>query len=556
MTNETRPLVVAISGRPNAGKSTLFNRLLRRRQAIVHDTPGVTRDENRAELEREGRRIELVDTGGIEEMAEGDLDERVQRRTYDVLGEVDVIVHLLDGQGGLSPADHEVARRLRALGKPVVFAVNKVDQARHESRLLDFASLGADDLVPVSAAHGRGLGELWERVVELGGPGGAVEEDPEENGDRVPSGPPRVALIGRPNVGKSSLLNRFVGYDRAIVDSVPGTTRDSLDVRIERGGQSWILVDTAGLRRPSKIVEDIEGYAAGSSLRALAASEVAVLVLDATVGVTDQDMRLADLAWRKGRGLVVAVNKMDLAPKLASQQCHDEIANRLPQWPPLPLVQVSAMEGTGLRNLLRAVDLVSDAYRRRIATPHLNELVQAALEEQPPAMVRHRPVKVRYAAQVRRAPQEIALFVNRRDGLSESYQRYLRHRLREEFGLVGVPLHLHLRARPPRGAEVSGSPAMARGSRPKPAAGRAAGAGSPSRTRGGGAGAKPSRAKKPTGPGGQPARSKKPTGSGGKPVRSKKPTGPGGKPSRSKKPTGSAGRTAGGGRRGAPGRAR
>jgi GTP-binding protein len=551
VTNETRPLVAAISGRPNAGKSTLFNRLLRRRQAIVHDTPGVTRDENRAELERDGRRIELVDTGGIEEMAEGALGERVQRRTYEVLGDVDVIVHLLDGQGGVSPADHEVARRLRAIGKPVVFAVNKIDQARHESRLLDFASLGAEDLVPVSAAHGRGLGELWERVVELGGPGAEVEEEAEDEEGRVPSGPPRVALIGRPNVGKSSLLNQFVGYDRAIVDSVPGTTRDSLDVRIERGGQSWILVDTAGLRRPSKIVEDIEGYAAGSSLRALAASEVAVLVLDATVGVTDQDMRLADLAWRRGRGLVVAVNKMDLAPKLASQQCHDEIANRLPQWPPLPLVQVSAMEGTGLRNLLRAVDIVSEGYRRRIPTPRLNELVQAALEEQPPPMVRHRPVKVRYAAQVRRAPQEIALFVNRRDAFAESYQRYLRHRLREEFGLVGVPLQLHLRARPPKNAEgvgASGSPAVGRsparsskttGAVPKPARAR--------KTTG--AGAKPARSRKTTGAGAKPARSSKTTGAGAKPSRATKPSGPGARLSRAKKGSG-------GGGRGTPRRAR
>lgn len=482
-----RPLVVAITGRPNAGKSTLFNRLLKRRKAIVHDSPGVTRDENRAFLERDGRPIELVDTGGIEESPlSGGLGERVHDRTYDVLAGVDVIVLLLDGQGGLSSADEAVARRLRTLGKPVVFAVNKIDQTKHEERLAEFAGLGADELFGVSAAHGRGLGELWERVAEIGEdvvPSAVLaEESTEDPGDetddvvddREPTGPPRVALIGRPNVGKSSLLNRLVGYDRAIVDSTPGTTRDALDVEIEHRGRPYLVVDTAGLRRPSKIVEDIEGFAAASSLRALARTEVAVLVLDATVGVTDQDMRLADLAWRRGRGLVIAVNKVDLAPNLAAEQCHDEIAARLPQWPPLPLVRVSALEGTGMKRFYEALDVVIEGYRRKIPTPRLNELVHAAVESQPPPMVRNRPVKVRYAAQTRRAPQEIALFVNKRDGLAESYLRFLRHLLREEFDLIGVPLRLRLRTQqrdrtpPPTGAgepRKRRSVARARGSR-------------------------------------------------------------------------------------------
>lgn len=460
----TRPLVVAISGRPNAGKSTLFNRLLRRKKAIVHDSPGVTRDENRAELEREGRTIELVDTGGIEEEPlQGGLGRRVHDRTYAVLEQADVIVHLLDGQGGLSPADEAVARRLRTLGKPVVFAVNKIDQAKHDGRLVDFAALGADELLGVSAAHGRGLGELWDRVAALGGDAratdseeasgvlgaddaaGPLEDDARQDEGLEPSGPPRVALVGRPNVGKSSILNRLVGYDRAIVDSTPGTTRDALDVTIEHDGRSYLVVDTAGLRRPSKITEDIESYAASSSLRALARTEVAVLVLDATIGVTDQDMRLADLAWRRGRGLVIAVNKVDLAPQLAAQQCHDEIAARLPQWPPLPLVRVSALEGTGMNRLFEALDLVVAGYRQRIPTPRLNEVVHAAVEAQPPALVRNKPVKVRYATQVRRAPQEMTLFVNRGGDLAESYQRYLRHILREAFELIGVPLRLRIR---------------------------------------------------------------------------------------------------------------
>ncbi len=460
MSSAARPLVVAITGRPNAGKSTLFNRLLKRRQAIVHDSPGVTRDENRAEMERDGRPIELVDTGGIEEAPlRGGLGERIHNRTYVVLAESDIIVHLLDGQGGLSPADEAVARRLRTLGKPVIFAVNKVDMTKHESRLAEFAALGADELFGVSAAHGRGLGELWDRVAEIGREvvpftpvevpeQEEVEDDEAEVVHPEPHGPPRVALIGRPNAGKSSLLNRLVGYDRAIVDATPGTTRDALDVEIEHGDQTYLVIDTAGLRRPSKIVEDIESYAASSSLRALARTEVAVLVVDATVGVTDQDMRLADLAWRRGRGLVIAVNKVDLAPQLAAQQCHDEIAERLPQWPPLPLVRVSALKGTGMKNLYEALDIVVGGYRSKISTPRLNEVVHDAVEANAPAQVRNKPVKVRYAAQTRRAPQEIALFINRGGELAESYQRYLRHIMRDRFQLIGVPLRIRVRAAP------------------------------------------------------------------------------------------------------------
>lgn len=454
-------LVVAITGRPNAGKSTLFNRLLGTRKALVHDSPGVTRDENRARIERGGVGIELVDTGGIEEQAARDrIGERVDRRTLTVLGGADVIVHLLDGQGGANPADQAVAKRLRALGKPVVFAVNKIDLASHESRLAEFAALGADDLVGVSAAHGRGLADLWDRVLAVAPERAASDasgSESESDGDAAaegtepaePTGPPRIALVGRPNVGKSSLLNRLVGYERAIVDATPGTTRDALDVTVQRGDRSYVVVDTAGLRRPSRITEDLEGHAARSSLNALARAEVAVLVLDATQGVTDQDLRLADLAWRRGRGLIVAVNKIDLAPKLAAEQCGDEIARRLPQWPPLPVVRVSALEATGLRTLFRSIDVVVEGHRRRITTHRLNEVVRAAAETQPPPQVRHRPVKIRFAAQVKRGPQEIALFVSREGALPESYRRYLVHALREAFELVGVPLRLHVRTSTP-----------------------------------------------------------------------------------------------------------
>jgi GTP-binding protein len=377
-----------------------------------------------------------------------------------------------------------------------------VDREDQADRVADFAALGIDEPVAVSAAHGLGIEELWARIDaalgragegveeaagegaaeagEAGGGGAAAGEGREEG--EVAAGaradlPPRVALIGRPNVGKSSLLNRLVGFERALVDSVPGTTRDAIDVAIERGGRRYVIVDTAGLRRPSRIVETIEGYAAAASLRAIERCEVAVLVLDATLGVSDQDMRLADLVWRRGRGFVVAVNKVDLAPALAAEQCHDTIAKRLPQWPPVPLVRVSALTGAGLRQLFGAVDTVVQAYRRRIPTARLNEVVRAAVEAHPPPLVRGKPPKILYAAQVRSSPQEIALVAGHPEGLSTEYRRYLLHHVREAFGLVGVPVKLDARerTRPPRGRRggpATGEPSAARAALAKPTASR------------------------------------------------------------------------------------
>ncbi|MBY0276408.1 ribosome biogenesis GTPase Der, partial [Candidatus Binatia bacterium] len=466
------PIVIAIAGRPNAGKSTLFNRLLRRQKAIVYDTPGVTRDENRGTLRRDGRVYEIVDTGGIEEQAEpGQLAGRVHARSLATIARADQIIYVLDGRAGLSPADVAVARRIRQLGIPAIYAVNKIDRGNQESRTIDFLELGEADLVPVSAAHGLGVDELWQRIDDNFPPlpedeesttaheaGSEAEEDddgtsPEAESSVESTAPAKIALIGRPNVGKSSLLNRLVGFERALVDATPGTTRDSVDVRIEHAGRPYVVVDTAGLRRPSRIDEPIESYAAGASLRALMRSEVAILVLDAKVGVTDQDMRLADLAWRKGRGLIVAVNKADLAPELAVEQCHDTIAKRLPQWPPLPVLRVSAQEGTGIRKLFAAIDTVVASFRRRVPTARLNDVVRAAIAAQSPPTEQGRVVKIFYATQASASPPHVVLFGSQRVPLPQAWIRFLTHRLREEFALVGVPLKVSARQRAGRRAE-------------------------------------------------------------------------------------------------------
>jgi len=465
-------VVIAIAGRPNAGKSTLFNRLLRRQKAIVHDSPGVTRDENRAVLERDGRRYEIVDTGGIEEQSEpGQLAARVHTRSLATLGRADQIIYVLDGRAGLSPADVAVARRIRTLGVPAIFAVNKIDRTNQHGRLIDFLELGESELVAVSAAHGLGIEELWERIDEsfpAPAPGSAaldataVESMPalddvedaapdtrSRGARRVPDAgaPARIALVGRPNVGKSSLLNRLVGFERSLVDATPGTTRDSIDVEIEHAGKRYVVVDTAGLRRPSRIAETLESYAASASLRALVRSEVAILVLDAKIGVTDQDLRLADLAWRRGRGLIVAVNKTDLAPDLVTEQCHETIAKRLPQWPPLPVLRLSALEGTGMRGLFGAIDTVIDSYRRRVSTSRLNDVLRAAIEAHAPPTERGRVVKIFYATQASASPPHVVLFGSHQAQLPTAYVRYLTHRLRDAFTLVGIPLKITARQR-------------------------------------------------------------------------------------------------------------
>ncbi len=442
-----RPFVVAIAGRPNAGKSTLFNRLLGRRHAIVHETAGVTRDENRAFFEREGHDFEMVDTGGIEQGGvDGSLGKRVEVRSLAVLAEADVIIYLVDGAAGVAPADREVAGKIRQLGVPVVLGVNKVDGGGHSARVWDFAELGMDRLIGMSSAHGRGIHELWEAIEEIFTEAGfgAEDEDDESNKDGIP----QVALIGRPNVGKSSLLNYLAGFERSLVDSIAGTTRDAIDTVVTIDEHSYRFVDTAGLRRKARIDEDIEGYAASASIRALVRGRVGILLLDAEQGVTDQDLRLADLAWRKGRGLVIAVNKIDLTPQLSVDQCHEQIANLLPQWPPLPLVQISAKTGQGVPTLIKAVDQVLEAFDRRLGTSDLNRLVQTAVDDNPPPLsARKRPMRILDATQARTSPPEIALFTSGSEELPQNWQRFLVHRLREAAGWVGVPLRLRVRTK-------------------------------------------------------------------------------------------------------------
>ncbi|HVM94770.1 MAG TPA: ribosome biogenesis GTPase Der, partial [Candidatus Acidoferrales bacterium] len=361
-------------GRPNAGKSTLFNRLVRAPRAIVDSTPGVTRDRNIARAEWDGRAFVLVDTGGFEDRDASALAESVRAQSTLAAEEADVVVALLDGREGYNPADRELVQRLRRLQKPVLFAVNKLDTPARDDEAADFFALGVESVVPISAAHGRGIGELLERVF-------AALPEPEEaavtNSEAV-----RLALVGRPNVGKSSLLNRIVGFERSIVDSRPGTTRDALDTRCRVAGRDYILVDTAGIRRRPRVVEHIERASAVRSLKALERAEVALVLIDSGEGMTDQDARIAGYAWERGRALVLVVNKWDSVSR--EQRDRKRFAQQVrDQYPTLanaPIVFLSARTGFGVDTLFPAIEAAVDAHRRRVRTPDLNRVLAELTE--------------------------------------------------------------------------------------------------------------------------------------------------------------------------------
>ncbi|MBI3801392.1 MAG: ribosome biogenesis GTPase Der, partial [Deltaproteobacteria bacterium] len=449
--------VIAIVGRPNAGKSTLFNRLLHQRRAVVDNTPGVTRDRNFAQAKWENTLFVLVDTGGID-VSEGEgVVGQVQAQTRLAIDEADLIIFLFDGKEGVNPSDADAVDLLRRSGKPVFFAVNKIDGDKQEPVIADFFSLGIDPLFPISTAHGRGVADLMD-AVSAHFPQPAPEEEPEaeeEETEREAAAPPegiaplRVAIVGRPNVGKSSLLNRLVGFERSIVDATPGTTRDAVDSLIEWQGKPIRLVDTAGVRRRPRIHEYIEQASVFIALKALERAEIALLVIDAVEGMTDQDTRLAQYAWERGRGLVLVVNKWDATPPERKNRTRyvEDLHHFFPVTVPLPIVLLSALTGSHLNTLLPTVEQVARAHATKIPTPLLNRYLQEWTRRHPPPSYKGKQPRLFYATQVATKPPLIAIFTGAPDGIPASYTRYLENQLRETFGLVGTPIKLSFRAR-------------------------------------------------------------------------------------------------------------
>jgi GTP-binding protein len=428
---------VAVVGYPNVGKSTLVNRLSSTREAVVHEQSGVTRDRKEVPLEWNGREFVLVDTGGVDLEDRDDLARAVQRQARQALAEAEVVVLVVDARAGLRPGDEELAAELRRSEVPVIVAANKIDDVRDTPLAADFYRLGLGDPVPVSATQGLGTGDLLDRVVELLGEAAAGEED-EAVG---------IAVIGRPNVGKSSLVNSFLGQERVIVSERAGTTRDAIDTRLEVDGRQVLLVDTAGLRRRSKVAGTVDFYAQLRSERAAERAEAAVVVCDATEGVTSQDLAVADLAMRKGCATIVALNKWDVT-RTDVDDARARVAQKLRLRP--PVMTVSAKTGRNVRRVLAEAIALADRASVRIPTPELNRFlsdVQAA--RQPPA-VRGRRLSLYYMTQYGTRPPRFAISVSDRSRVTRDYAYFLENRLRERYGLEGVPLVIDFRGREQR----------------------------------------------------------------------------------------------------------
>ena len=433
--------IVAIVGRPNVGKSTLFNRLIGERRAIVQDVPGVTRDRNYADTNYDDLLYTLVDTGGFEPEAEDGILAQMRRQAMTAVNEADVVVFVVDGRDGLTPADREVADILRRSRKPVMLAVNKVDGQSHDGYLGEFFGMGLTEVFGISAAHGRGVSALVEAY---------IARLPKAKTDAPEEGLTRVALVGRPNVGKSTLTNRLLGEDRMIVDSKPGTTRDSIDSIVERGGKHYVLVDTAGLRRSRGIDrESPEGHSVIRTLRALERCDVAVHLLDATEGITDQDARIAGLCEEKGRGLILVVNKWDAVEKdeKTARAFAEQIEVKMPFAAFAPVLYISGKTGLRVPRLLEAVDKVHAAQRQRIGTGPLNRWLEECVARHSPPVMGVRRVRLYYATQVSVAPPTIMVSCNHPDNVHFSYKRYLINQFRETFDAAGTPVRIVFRLR-------------------------------------------------------------------------------------------------------------
>jgi GTP-binding protein len=432
--------VVTLVGRPNVGKSTLFNRLTQSRDALVANFPGLTRDRQYGVGRVGPRPYVVVDTGGIDGQALG-VAAIMQRQVELAIGEADCIFFLVDAGEGVTAGDIEIAERLRRTGKPLWLVVNKSDRADPTLASAEFHLLGLGEPLPVSAAQGRGVQALMDLAL-----GALPEPSPEEEaGDLAESGT-RVAVVGRPNAGKSTLINRILGEDRVVVFDEPGTTRDSIFIPFERRGRRWTLIDTAGMRRRARVSEAIEKFSVIKTLQAIEACHVAILVLDAQAGIGEQDATLASHLIESGRALVVAVNKWDGLDPESRAKVNDQIARKLGFLDFAALHRVSALHGSGVGLLLDEADRAYANATRDLSTPELTRLLEAAVTEHQPPLVHGRRIKLRYAHQGGRNPPIIVIHGNQTDEVPEAYRRYLINRFRRALGLNGTPLRLELKS--------------------------------------------------------------------------------------------------------------
>ena len=439
--------MLAVVGRPNVGKSTLVNRILGSRQAVVQDVPGVTRDRVAYDANWRGRTFTVVDTGGWEARAQG-LSAQVAEQAKIAVDLADAVLFVVDARVGATDEDEAVANVLRRSGKPVVLAANKVDDARSEADAASLWSLGLGEPVMISAMHGRGAGDLLDLVLE------ALPEAPPER--LVESGPRRVALIGRPNVGKSSLLNKLAGEQRAVVDPVAGTTRDPVDELIELGGTTWRFVDTAGIRRRFRDSQGADYYATLRTAGALDRAEVAVVLVDAGEPLTEQDLRIITMVIEAGRALVIAFNKWDLTDEERRHYLGREIERQLNHARWAPRVNISAATGRHVDRLVPAIEEALASWEQRVSTGQLNQFLNQVVAATPPPMRGGRQPRILFATQAGTRPPHFVLFTT--GFLEETYRRFIERRLREEFGFEGTPIKVTMRVREKRG-KGAGKPA-------------------------------------------------------------------------------------------------
>ena len=437
------PTVVLV-GRPNVGKSTLFNRITGSRRAIVTPVAGTTRDVNTLPADWLGTAFRLVDTGGMFGASEDPLHELVVAQGRRTLENADLLVFVVDGREGLVPADEQIAETLRTAGVPVLLAVNKTDDKRARGRSLEFYRLGFEPVIEIAAEHGNGVGDLLDEIVERLPHG--------ETGRAEPTPETAIAIVGRPNVGKSSLLNRLLREERSIVSDVPGTTRDTVDAVLKWHRRTFRIVDTAGIRRPGRVARSgqVEAVSVVAARKAIEQADVAVLLIDALEGATDQDAAIAGEADKAGCGIVIAVNKWDLTKGRGhefSKTFDDELRRQLKFLEYAPVLHISAATGERTSKVLETIDKVSEARKKRIPTAELNRFVAAVTAVHPPASPGRREVRVLYAAQIGVAPPTFVFFTNVATEFHFSYERFLVNRLRESFGLTGTPIRIQVRKR-------------------------------------------------------------------------------------------------------------
>jgi len=432
-----KPLV-AIVGRANVGKSRLFNRLVGHTKAIVHDRPGVTRDRHYGPGEWLGNEFIAIDTGGMELDPAADLEKHVTRQSMQAIDEADVVVCLLDGQNQPTAEDREIVQAMRKASKPVVWAVNKIDGPSNEDALHDFISLGVDPVVMISAEHGRGVDDLLDIVISHF-PDRAKLESAERSGLRI-------SVVGRPNVGKSTLVNRLAGSDRVVAHEMPGTTRDAIDVEIEYEGKDYVFVDTAGVKRRWKSSERLEKFTSMRSLRSVERSQIVCLLIDGSEGLTRQDMALASFVREEGKGVVMVVNKWDLVQEDWNNY-EAELRSTLGELKQVPIICISASTGYHCLKVFEAVNKINKLLERKLTTSEVNRVIERSLAEHHMPVYRGKEVKIYYATQTGTYPPTFTLFANFPSAIPESYRRYLMHRFQEALGSTEVPVRLTMRKR-------------------------------------------------------------------------------------------------------------